>query len=223
MKRLQPLPSADEPVLIYLGVLKDGKTAVFLLDHDVEAIGDGVCKPTAEACETIRLRAGETEFFDVRDADGQVVAQYQLDLVKIHKSTTTSAAEAKASYAGSQGGPPHRPRAHPAPTARPRTAGLRRLRWTRLLDVLGLTPAPQPRPCSSPPRSRRTKGGWYYPSIVSQYGERGWRGGTVSGFTRCRLRFISPSRSVRLTSRISGAANGADVLCDTRFAASAAC
>jgi hypothetical protein len=101
LERLQPLPSADAPVLIYLGVLEDGKTAVFLLDHDVEAIGDGECKPTAEACETIRLRAGETEFFDVKDANGQVVAQYQLDLVKIHKSTTTSAAEAKASYAGS--------------------------------------------------------------------------------------------------------------------------
>jgi hypothetical protein len=97
LKRLQPLPSADEPVLIYLGVLKDGKTAVFLLDHDVEAIGDGVCKPSPEACETIRLRAGETEFLDVKDAAGAVVAQYQLDLVKIHKSTTTSAAEAKAS------------------------------------------------------------------------------------------------------------------------------
>jgi hypothetical protein len=104
LKRLQPLPSADAPVLIYLGVLEDGKTAVFLLDHDVEAIGDGVCKPTAEDCETIRLRAGETEFFDVKDADGNVTAQYQLDLVKIHKSTTTSAAEAKASYVASKAG-----------------------------------------------------------------------------------------------------------------------
>ena len=97
LKRLQPLPSADAPVLIYLGVLKDGKTAVFLVDHGVSAIGDGDCRPTPDECETLRLRAGETEFLDVTDETGNVTAQYQLDLIKIHKSTTASAARAKAS------------------------------------------------------------------------------------------------------------------------------
>jgi hypothetical protein len=97
LKRLQPLPSAESPVLIYLGVLKDGKTAVFLLDHGVEAVGDGVCKPGPEECETIRLKAGETEFLDVKDETGAVSAQYQLDLIKIHKSSTASAARATAS------------------------------------------------------------------------------------------------------------------------------
>ena len=104
LKRLQPLPSAAQPVLIYLGVGESGKTAIFLLDHGVEAIGDGTCKPSPEECETIRLRAGDTEFLDVKDAAGNVTAQYQLDLVKIHKSTTTSASEAKASYAASKAG-----------------------------------------------------------------------------------------------------------------------
>jgi hypothetical protein len=97
LERLQPLPSAEDPVLIYLGVLKDGKTAVFLVDHGVSAIGDGDCRPTPEECETVRLRAGDTEFFDVTDDTGQVTAQYQLDLIKIHRGTTASAARAKAS------------------------------------------------------------------------------------------------------------------------------
>jgi hypothetical protein len=97
LERLQPLPSAEEPVLIYLGVLKDGKTAVFLVDHGVSAIGDGDCRPSPEECETVRLREGETEFFDVTDEAGQVTAQYQLDLVKIHNGTTASAARATAS------------------------------------------------------------------------------------------------------------------------------
>jgi len=35
----------------------------------------------------VRLRTGETEFFDVTDEAGAVGAQYQLDLVKIHKGT----------------------------------------------------------------------------------------------------------------------------------------
>jgi hypothetical protein len=97
LERLQPLPSAEEPVLIYLGVLRDGKTAVFLVDHAVHAIGDGKCVPFPEQCETIRVRAGETEFFDVVDDTGKVSAQYQLDLLKIHKGTTASAAKANAS------------------------------------------------------------------------------------------------------------------------------
>ena len=74
-------------MLIYLGVLKDGKTAVFLVDHGVTAVGDGDCRPSPDECETLRLKAGDTEFLDVTDATGAVTAQYQLDLVKIHKST----------------------------------------------------------------------------------------------------------------------------------------
>jgi hypothetical protein len=96
LKRLQPLPSADEPVLIYMGVLKDGKTAVFLVDQGVTPVGDGECRPTPEQCETIRLQAGETEFLDITDESGAVTGQYQLDLIKIHKSSTTSASKAKA-------------------------------------------------------------------------------------------------------------------------------
>jgi len=97
LERLEPLPSADEPVLIYLGVLKDGKTAVFLIDDGVSAVGDGECHPAPEQCETIGLKAGETEFFDVTDETGNVSEQYQLDLVKIHKAETTSATQARAS------------------------------------------------------------------------------------------------------------------------------
>ncbi len=87
LKRLQPLPSAEAPVLIYLGAIDDGETAVFLLDKGLTAIGDGKCKPSPAQCETLRIRAGETEFFDVVDEAGEVTEQYQLDLVKIHKST----------------------------------------------------------------------------------------------------------------------------------------
>jgi hypothetical protein len=102
LKRLQPLPSAADPVLIYLGVLRDGKTAVFLVDHGVSAVGDGDCRPSPSECETMRLQAGETEFLDVTDDAGAVVAQYQLDLVKIHKTSTTSATRAQASSKAGQ-------------------------------------------------------------------------------------------------------------------------
>jgi hypothetical protein len=104
LKRLQPLPSAEDPLLIYMGVLKDGKTAVFLVDSGVEPTGDGECKPAPAQCETIQLRAGETEFFDVKDDTGAVVGQYELDLVTIHQGATTSAKRARTAYAGSKSG-----------------------------------------------------------------------------------------------------------------------
>jgi len=108
VKRLGALPSAAEPVLIYLGVLADKKTAVFLLDSGIIAQGDGTCRPSRTTCETIHIKAGETEFFDVPAADNGAPAepqsgegesapsgaQYQLDVIKIRTKVTTSAKQA---------------------------------------------------------------------------------------------------------------------------------
>ena len=92
VKRLQPIPSLEAPVAIYLGVSGDGKSAIFLVDEGVEAVGDGECDPAPDKCETFKLKAGETEFLDVKDPEtGSVVAQYQLDLIKIHRATASSA------------------------------------------------------------------------------------------------------------------------------------
>jgi hypothetical protein len=104
VKRLQALPSSEEPVLIYLGVLEDKKTAVFMVDSGVIAQGDGTCRPSRTVCETIHIREGETEFLDVAGEDGDVAgestgAQYQLDVLKIRKTTTTKASKAKAAKA----------------------------------------------------------------------------------------------------------------------------
>jgi len=103
--RLKALPSVDEPVLVYLGVSGDKKTAIFMVDSNVVAQGDGSCRPHPSNCETIHLQEGETEFFDVVDEAGNVTAQYQLDLIDIKQRKTASAAEArkaraKASAAG---------------------------------------------------------------------------------------------------------------------------
>jgi hypothetical protein len=91
--RLSPLPSADDPFFVFMGVLADGKTALFLVSSDAEATGDGTCKPTPDNCERIELQAGETEFFDVTTPDGAVV-QYQLDLVRVSRVKSASAAVA---------------------------------------------------------------------------------------------------------------------------------
>ena len=96
LPRLKALGSNVDPILVYLGLAGDGKTAVFLVDAAVEVQGDGICHPNPANCETIHLRVGDTELFDVKDEAGTVTAQYQMDLLEINTRTTASAAKAKA-------------------------------------------------------------------------------------------------------------------------------
>ena len=91
VKRLQALPSNDEPVLIYLGVLKDNKTAVFLVDSGVVAQGDGTCKPSPDQLRDDPPQGGRDRVLrrprgcgDGRAAPPR--AQYQLDVIKIRKT-----------------------------------------------------------------------------------------------------------------------------------------
>jgi hypothetical protein len=91
--RLSPLPSAEDPFFVFMGVLADGETALFLVSSDAEATGDGTCKPSPENCERIEMQAGQTEFFDVTTPDGATV-QYQLDLVRVSRVRSSSPAVA---------------------------------------------------------------------------------------------------------------------------------
>ena len=94
VKKLEPVPDDELPLLIYMGLTKDGKKAKFLVDASVEVDGDGTCRPHRSICETIELSVGETEFLDVidpeaaEDADDEerIAAQYQLDLVDIKRA-----------------------------------------------------------------------------------------------------------------------------------------
>ena len=101
--RLSPLPSATDPFFIFLGVLADGKTAVFLISSDTTATGDGKCKPNPTQCDTIEMRAGDTEFFDVAQGNAGVT-QYELDLLKVFHDKVKGQAAAKAASRVSQDG-----------------------------------------------------------------------------------------------------------------------
>ena len=85
LTKLRPLPDTETPLLVYMGLTKNGKKAKFLVDTTLTPTGDGTCKPHPASCETILLSRGETEFFDVIDPEtGEPTAQYQLDLVAIN-------------------------------------------------------------------------------------------------------------------------------------------
>jgi hypothetical protein len=99
--RLTPLPSASSPFFVFLGVKEDGKTLVFLVSSDAKATGDGTCKPSKNNCETIELKVGDTEFFDLTTDAG--VQQYQMDIIKVSKTSKASSAKgASAARAGAK-------------------------------------------------------------------------------------------------------------------------
>jgi hypothetical protein len=105
VQKFAGLPDNELPLLVYMGLTKNGKKAKFLVDAAVEVDGDGTCKPHPSSCEVIELAVGETEFLDVIDPEPEegteeedteeteegedepnVVAQFQLDLVDIKRA-----------------------------------------------------------------------------------------------------------------------------------------
>lgn len=80
--RLTPLPSEQQPIVIYLGLRRDRRTALFMISTDVRAQGDGRCVPSRTTCEAIELQAGQVAFLDHTADDGRIT-QYELDLTAV--------------------------------------------------------------------------------------------------------------------------------------------
>lgn len=98
----EPLPSKDNPQLLFLGVvLRTGKDAVFALTGAAILHGNAACKPSATQCQAIELPIGQSETLEVVEANGQS-AIYELKLVSISKSVgSASAARAHAASTSS--------------------------------------------------------------------------------------------------------------------------
>ena len=81
---LNALPGNSTPILIFTGMQKDGKTAVFLVSSDATSQGDGKCSPSRTVCSSLLMKEGDTEFLDVVGSNGSTV-QYELDMDKVLK------------------------------------------------------------------------------------------------------------------------------------------
>jgi hypothetical protein len=89
--RLSPLPSADNPLFVFTGVLKNGKTAVLLPSSTVQISeeSDVKCKPSNKSCQKLELEQDDTVFFKIAgDATG---TQYQLDVISVRQRSGGSA------------------------------------------------------------------------------------------------------------------------------------
>lgn len=80
-----------------MGVMADGKSAVFALHAGLGHTGPGLCRPDHLRCSAIVLKAGQTEHLSIPTANGGH-QQIILRVVKIASSITHSHTAALAAY-----------------------------------------------------------------------------------------------------------------------------
>ena len=94
LKLLTPLPSAQQPLIIFRGVTAGGKNAIFTVVGEVILRGNAVCLPSASQCQEIELNQGQTEQLEFLQPNGQAV-NYELRIVSLAAAKASSAAVAK--------------------------------------------------------------------------------------------------------------------------------
>jgi hypothetical protein len=91
VKLLAPLPSAQQPLIVFRGVTAGGKSATFTLVSEAILHGDANCLPSASQCEAIDLKPSEGEQLEYVTATG-TVETYELKVVSIVSSKASSSA-----------------------------------------------------------------------------------------------------------------------------------
>jgi len=91
IKLLSPLPSAQQPLLVFRGVTAGGKSATFTLVSEAILHGKATCLPSPSQCEAIDLAPGETEQLEYIAPSGEV-SIYELRIVSIVSAEATTAA-----------------------------------------------------------------------------------------------------------------------------------
>ena len=135
MEPFRALPSSEDPVIVFMGVKTDGKTAVFLVSSASATTGEGNCEPD-DTCTFLYMKEGQQQSFEAVDANDQVVT-YALKLLKVNVEKTDAPTSASSSSSRSAAPPRraaraeragrHRAEHRRAQTASPRASGHRLL------------------------------------------------------------------------------------------------
>jgi hypothetical protein len=81
MAKLDMLPSESAPLLIFMGVTRNGSNAVFLVDSTLRAAGEGRCSPSRSNCAFVRIGPGAEHSFTNEEGDS-----YTLRIDEIRKA-----------------------------------------------------------------------------------------------------------------------------------------
>jgi hypothetical protein len=104
VQRLGLVPSRKLPLLMYLGVSTDHRTAVFMVDSRLSQGGEGKCVPKASLCTFLELRATpEQDEHRFRDADGN---EYLLRLRRLVRTTASNGSLSGRAVSELNGTPP---------------------------------------------------------------------------------------------------------------------
>ena len=96
--RLQtPLPSSEQPLMVFRGVTAKGRSATFTLVGEAILTGAGTCLPSPQQCQAVDLKPGETEQLNALGPNGESTI-YELRVLEI-KAQPAKASNAKASVA----------------------------------------------------------------------------------------------------------------------------
>jgi hypothetical protein len=96
--RLAPLPAAESPELIYLGVLQGGKKAVFLFTNSVKVSNQTgsqlTCLPSADDCQIVELSPGQGMKL-APTANTALITTFTFEVMSIGATNYSSASAAK--------------------------------------------------------------------------------------------------------------------------------
>jgi len=96
--RLAPLPAAESPELIYLGVLQGGKKAVFLFTNSVKVSNQTgsqlTCLPSPDDCQIVELSPGQGMKL-APTANTALITTFTFELMSIGATNYSSASAAK--------------------------------------------------------------------------------------------------------------------------------
>ena len=94
VERLSILPSARQPLLVELGVLKGGSRVLFVVPPGTVVKGPGTCTPGPIDCEILALAEGQTEGISAPSRAGVVpVALFAVTAITADEHASTGAAD----------------------------------------------------------------------------------------------------------------------------------
>jgi hypothetical protein len=135
LTQFRALPSSDDPIVVFMGVRDDGKTAVFLVSAAATATGDGNCQPSGDQCTFLYMKKGDKEALEAVGQDNQVI-DYELELRDVSVKKTSGPTKANASRS-KHSGHKFRNRARSKHAAHSSRANARLKRSVRTIQRLG--------------------------------------------------------------------------------------
>jgi hypothetical protein len=90
MEKLDMLPSAASPLLLFLGVSANAGNGVFLVDSSLQPAGEGSCKPSKANCAFLHLGAGSEHIFTNEDGDTYELRVDEIRKVKLGSASATT-------------------------------------------------------------------------------------------------------------------------------------